>query len=180
MKSARLLAASYAEALSRVVTDDAELARAWDDLRALERVIGESSELSKVLHSPAVKTTDKQKVLHALSERMGLKPAALHLIQMLAAHGTLVHLREVASAVGAAFDRKSGTTEVTITSAQPLDDATRAKLHAALERSAGGKVRITESVDAALIGGVMVKIGATVYDGSLRTKLEKMRSRLAG
>jgi F-type H+-transporting ATPase subunit delta len=180
MKNDRLLAARYGEALSSAVPDLQSLATAWDDMRALVSLVGRSEELRKVLSSPAIAADAKARALHAIGARLGMRTHALHLVGVLARHGRLGLLNEVAKAVGALVDRRSGIVEVEISTAEALDEATRGRLVAALERAAGRKVRAIEHVDPALIGGVVARVGATIYDGSLKTKLEKMRSRLAG
>ncbi len=180
MKNDRLLAARYAEALSQAVPNVQDLAAAWDDLRALSAVLAKSEELRKVIKSPAIDGAAKARSIKAIGERLGMRPAALHFVATLAQHGQLAMLPQIAQAVGAAVDRRSGIAEVAITTASAIDDNTRTRLVAALERAAGRKVRVSETVDASLIGGLIARIGATVFDGSLRTKLEKMRSRLAG
>ena len=180
MKNDRLLAARYAEALSQAVPNVLDLAAAWDDLRTLSGVFSKSEELRRVIKSPAIDGAAKARAIRAIGERLGMRAPALHFVATLAQHGNLAMLPHIAQAVGLVVDRKSGIAEVAITTATAIDDTTRSRLVAALEKAAGCKVRVSETVDSSLIGGLIARIGATVYDGSLRTKLEKMRSRLAG
>lgn len=180
MKNDRLLAARYAEALSQAVPDVSDLAAAWDDLRALSDVLAKSEELRKVIKTPALGPAVKARAIRAIGERLGMRAPALHFVATLAQHSNLALVPQIAQALGLVVDRKSGIAEVAITTATAIDDTTRTRLVAALEKAAGRKVRVKETVDSSLIGGLIARIGATVYDGSLRTKLEKMRSRLAG
>lgn len=180
MKNARLIAERYAQALSQAVPDDAVIARVRDDVMQLAQIAAESAELRAVLGNPVIAPDQKAAVMRALAGRLGARPETTRFLDTLATHERLGLLDEIAEAVKRAVDRRAGVVEVEVRSASALDDALRARLAPVLARLARAKVRTREVVDPALIGGMVVRVGGTVYDGSVASRLEKMKARLAG
>jgi F-type H+-transporting ATPase subunit delta len=93
-------------------------------------------------------------------------------------HQRLAELDEIVAEYHAVADEQSGIAEAEITSAHPLNDEDRAELEAQVTKLAGGRVRATYRQDAALLGGAVVRIGSTVYDGSLRGQLRQLKQKL--
>ena len=180
MKKVRLVAERYALALSRAVAGDADFARARDDIQALARLVDKSADLRRALGNPIIDPQAKLAVLQELGRRLGAQPPAMRMLAILAEHDHLPLLRAVATAVAQALDRRAGVSEVEIRSATPLDPDLRRRLTAALERVTKGKVRTREVTDPELLGGLVVRVGGTVMDGSVKTGLAKMGARLAG
>ena len=87
-------------------------------------------------------------------------------------------LIEIEQAFSALLDARQGITQATVTSAAELTDVERAEMDAALVKLTGKKVQAKFTTDAALIGGAVVRIGSTIYDGSVRAQLERMRVRM--
>lgn len=180
MKSARLIAERYAQALSRAVTDDAEFVRVRDELTLLARLLGASAELRRVLAHPAITFEAKLNVLKELARRLGARRGTTQLSETLAAHERLTLLPAVAEAVGRLADRRMGITEVEIRTAAPLDVGLQRQLRAVLERITQGKIKTKEITAPELLGGLVVRVGGTVFDGSVRTRLEQLRQVLGG
>jgi F-type H+-transporting ATPase subunit delta len=93
-------------------------------------------------------------------------------------HRRLGELNDIITEFRRLEDERSGTTEAHITSARPLDPAARAELEAQVSKLTGGPVRASYSEDPNLLGGAVVEIGSTIYDGSLRAQLDQLKSRL--
>lgn len=180
MKNARLIAERYAQALSQAVRDDAEMARVRDDVTQLAQIAARSAELRTALRNPVVPPEQKAAVMKGVADRIGARPETSRFMDTLAGHERLSLLDEIAAAVTRVVDRRAGVVEVEVRSAAQLDDALRARLAPVLARLAKAKVRTREVVDPALIGGMVVRVGGTVYDGSIATRLEKMKARLVG
>ncbi|MDH3283408.1 MAG: ATP synthase F1 subunit delta [Acidobacteriota bacterium] len=178
MKNVRLVATRYAQALSAAVPDADTLERVRDDLLAISAAIEASSELRRVLANPVAVSGAKGRVVRAVAERCGADARTLRFLDVVAARDRLAALPEIAAAVDAELNRRAGVFEVEITSAVSLEDELRQRIAAALAKVAGGRVKITESVDPELLGGVVARIGTTLFDASLRTRLEKMRTRM--
>lgn len=180
VKNALLIAERYAHALSSALPADADLARVRDDLGVLAGVVEGSRELRAAILSPVVPVASKLNVLKALAAKTTPHPKTLRFLEVLAAHERLEVIGQVATAVARAYDRRAGIVEVEIRSAAPLDADIREKLSAALIRIAGAKVRTREVVDPDLLGGLVVRVGGTVFDGSVRKRLEELQARMTG
>ena len=180
LKNARLIAERYAQALTAAMRDDAEVGKVRDDLAQLAAVADRSPELRRALTNPVIEAGAKLLVLKSLAAKMHAQPATLRFLEVLASHDRLSIFRDVVDAVGRALDARSGVVEVEIRSAAPLDDAVRQRLAGVLARVAGKRIRTREIVDAEILGGLVVTVGGTVYDGSVKSRLEELRSRLTG
>lgn len=180
LKNARLIAERYAQALSGAVRDPEELGRVRADLVGLAHVVDQAPELRRALANPVIEAKSKLGVLDAIARKGNARPVTLRFLEVLAAHDRLTIFREVVDAVARVLDAQAGVVEVEIRSAAPLDEALRLRLAAALEKKAGRKIRTREVVDPEILGGLVVTIGGTVFDGSVRTKLVGLRSKLTG
>lgn len=180
MKDARLIAERYAQALSEAVPSDADLTRIKDDVDAMSSLIADSGDLSRALGNPTVSPDAKLNIVKALAASRQAQPTTVRFLVTLAEHGRLPILGEVAAAVRRVVDARLGVVEVEVRSAVALDAGLRERLEAALARMTAKRVRLVEIVDAEILGGLVVKIGGTIYDGSVKTQLEGLRQRLAG
>lgn len=180
MQDAGLIAGRYAQALSDAVRDGGEFQKIREEIHLFAELFRKSPELRHAFANPVIPAAAKKQVAQTIGERTGVSPTTLRFLAVLARHERLVLLPEMAEAVDGVADRRFGVHEVEIRSAAPLSDDVRARLTQALQDLAGGKIRISERVDPELLGGVVARVGATIYDGSLKTKLETLRSRMAG
>jgi F-type H+-transporting ATPase subunit delta len=180
MINVRAVASRYAQALSEAIPKLEELDSARKDLRALADAAAVSGQLRRVIENPVIDGSAKARVLRELIASRAPDERVLRFIDLVAARDRLGAIGEIATALEGEFNRRSGVREVEVASAAPLDDEVRERLESVLERVAGGRVTISERVDPDLLGGVVARIGGTLYDASLKTRLEKMRSRLVG
>ncbi len=181
MKDVRLVVDRYARALAGAVDkekDEGLLPRVRDELVRLAGVVRESPELRRVLASPVVSPEAKSRVVLAIADRMQVAPITRRFLEVVGRHERLVLLPEIAAAVGREVDRREGIREVELRSAAPLADDVRSRVEEALRAAAGGRIRLAEHVDEELLGGLVARIGGTVIDGSLKTRLERLRARL--
>jgi F-type H+-transporting ATPase subunit delta len=118
------------------------------------------------------------KVLDAIAGRIGMFPQVRNFLAVVMEHQRLAELDEVLTEYHAIADEQSNLTEADITSARPLNDQDRAELEAQVAKLAGGRVRATYHQDATLLGGAVVRIGSTVYDGSIRAQLQQLKQKL--
>jgi len=117
-------------------------------------------------------------VVDGLAERMGMMREVRNFIAVIIDHQRLNQLDEIIAEYLRVADTSAGLTDAEVTSAHPLDDANRAELESQITRLAGSRVRIAYHLDASLLGGAVVKIGSTVYDGSVRMQLQQMKETL--
>ena len=174
-----VLSLRYANALSSVVTAQRlDVAATKQQLEDFSQTLAESRELREVLANPAIAGQQKLKVLDALTGRLGLSAQVRNFIAVVIDHGRLAEFGEMVVEFAAVSDKQSGLAEAEITSAHPLSDADKAELEAQVAKLAGGRIRATYSEDKSLLGGAVVRIGSTVYDGSIRAQLSELKQRL--
>ena len=179
MRSA--VADRYAKALADAVLapgSNTDARHALTELQEFERLLESSPELRNVLLSPAVPTSRKRAVVERFAPLLSLSPLVRNFLFVVVDRRRADLLGEMAAAFEAALDERMGIVRVEVRSAAPLNERQRSVLQEELSRLANKQVRCDFSVDSALIGGVVARIGSTVYDGSVLSQLEALRERL--
>lgn len=152
---------------------------AQQQLRDFSDTFTGSHELREVLMNPSIVNEQKLKVLDAIAGRIGMLPQVRNFLAVIMDHQRLSELDEILAEYHEIADEQSGLAEAEITSALPLNDEDRTELEAQVAKVAGGRVRATYRQDATLLGGAVVRIGSTVYDGSLRGQFQQLKKKLA-
>jgi F-type H+-transporting ATPase subunit delta len=169
----------YAHAFSQVTEaaglDAAAVRRQLSDFA--ETLAG-SGELREFLMNPSIEIQQKIKVLDAMAARMGMSSQVRNFIAVILDHHRMAELDEILTAYAEIVDEHTGAAEATITTAHPLNADDRASLEAQVAKLAGARVRASYAEDASLLGGAVVQIGSTVYDGSVRAQLQQLKHRL--
>lgn len=155
--------------------DVASIERQLMDFKA---VLAGSRDLREVLMDPSIPRAQKLKVLDAIAGRLEMATEARNFLAVIIDHQRLDEFDEMLSEYHAISDEQSGMVDAEITSARDLSPADRTELEAQVEKLAGGRARTTYRQDATLLGGVVVRIGSTVYDGSIRAQLQQLKQRL--
>ena len=170
----------YARAFAAVVSDQKlDEVAAQGQLKDFADTLDASAELREVLENPSLPEPQKMKVLDAIAARIGMSRTARNLIAVMIAHQRLHEMRDVLASYAAVVDEENSVTETEITTARPLDDANRKLLEQQVAKLAGGqKVHATYFEDPTLLGGAVVRIGSTVYDGSVRAQLQQLKQRM--
>src|SRR5687768_9652195 len=169
----------YAEALFSVVQAEGELGRVEDELYRFGKVLESNHELKQVLSDQSIDRTQRLKVLdELLSDKVS--PHTLGLLSFVVEQGRGRHLPEILEQLTqlAAEARNSVVAEVR--SAVPLDDKQQQQLAEALSKATGKKVEVKVIVDPSVIGGVVATVGDTVIDGSVKKRLEDLKSQVGG
>jgi len=172
------LARRYARAIIELGTANGNLDKIGADLRSLAKAMHDSVELVTALTNPAIRRADRRRVIDGLLERIGAEPHTKNLVYLLLDGERLASVDAISREVDAMIEAKAGRTVAEVTSAKPLDAAQLTQITAALEKLSGKKVAVTKREDPSLLGGVVAKLGDTVYDGSLRTQLRSLRDEL--
>jgi F-type H+-transporting ATPase subunit delta len=172
------LARRYARAVIEIGTAHGNLDQIGADLRSLAHAMQTSAELVTVLTNPAIRRADRRKVIDGLLQRIGAAPHTRNLIYLLLDGERLGSLEAISREVDAMIEARAGRLSAEVTSARPLDAAQLSQITAALEQLSGKQVAVTRREDPSLLGGVVAKVGDTVYDGSLRTQLRTLRDEL--
>jgi F-type H+-transporting ATPase subunit delta len=175
-----LVARRYARALYMIGVEEGRLEVLAREVQSLGDLVRASRELATFLSNPVVPQAARRAVVTELLGRLTLSPVARNFALMLTDRRRGHLLPDVADALAALSDERAGKVQAQVTSAAALSEAQVQKVRAALEKLTGKTVSVSHRVDAALIGGMVTRIGDKVYDGSLRTRLEEIRQAAAG
>jgi F-type H+-transporting ATPase subunit delta len=176
------LASRYAGALVEVVFSpgsELEAPTAVTQLRTVAEMLAESGDLRAALVTPAVQPSRKRAVIARLAEVLQLSRVVRNFLYVIIDHGRIALLPQIADAFETLADEQSGVIAADAVSASALTEQQRAALSEQLSRLSGKQVKLRAAVDADLIGGVLARIGSTVYDGSILGQLRQMRRKLA-
>ncbi|HEV2275912.1 MAG TPA: ATP synthase F1 subunit delta [Acidobacteriaceae bacterium] len=170
----------YASALADVVEqENLDYEQVRRQLEDFSTAFAESRELRETLLNPAFPVDRRVAILDAVNRRIQLGPKLRNFVAVLIENGRLAELDEILEQYRAETDRRRGVSEAEITSARPLEDAQRAEVERQVAALAGTAVRASYREDPSLVGGVIVRVGSTVYDGSVKGRLERLKERLA-
>ena len=170
------VASTYARAFADVVFDaKLDAARAIGGLRQITTLFNESVELRRVWENPAVPADQKRKLLDVIIQRDGIERPVRNLIAVLIDHRRLAFLPRIVEQLEKELDARMGFTDAQISSARELGDAEKRSLEAQIAKSTGKKVRASYGLDPSLLGGAVVRIGSTIYDGSVKGQLERIK-----
>jgi F-type H+-transporting ATPase subunit delta len=175
------VAARYANALADVVTAHGAALRPRDalaELGAFVAALRSSTELHNALVTPAVPTSRKKAVVGRIADILGLSRLTRNFLFVLLDHRRTGILPEILRTFEEVLDERLGFARAEVSSAAGLSEPLRAALSAELERLTGKRIRARFQEDPALIGGVVARIGSTVYDGSVRGRLAALERRL--
>jgi F-type H+-transporting ATPase subunit delta len=174
------VASSYARAFADVVLGaklDAQ--RAIGGLRRITALLAESSELRRVWENPAIPAQQKRRLLDAIVDRDGIEKPVRNLVAVLIDHRRVQFLERIIQQLEKELDARLGFAQAQITSARELGDAERRALESQVEKLTGKKVRARFGLDASLLGGVIVRLGSTIYDGSVKGQLARIREAIS-
>jgi len=157
-----------------------ELGHLAAQLEAVAQVMKADPIVAEALASPRLSDDRRRALLETLKKSVGLSGKAFNLLGILMQQRRFGLLPLVARQVSRIHDRRSGIVEAEVTSAEPLSAEITEQTRQTLERAAGTKVRLSLKIDPSLIGGIIARVGSTVYDGSIRTRLSALRSHIAG
>jgi F-type H+-transporting ATPase subunit delta len=173
-----VIATRYARALADVVAPSGDYRKVLEELQDFARVYRESPELKDVLASPAVGLPQKMKVLAALAQRLGHSPLTLNFLRVLLANYRMPLLEEAIQAYRKIANDRLGIVQVIISSASDLSPAERESVAAQFRKLTGKQVELEFRIEGELLGGILAQIGSTVYDGSVRGNLARIREQL--
>jgi F-type H+-transporting ATPase subunit delta len=175
LKSASL---QYANALADIALAQGAAEPAAKQLHEFGVAYGQSAELRTFLASPAVSIGAKHAVIEEITARLGASKIIRNFLFVLADHRRTQLIPEVISTFHQVIRQRQGVAEAEVSSAVELSAGQKKEMAATLARLTGNKVETKYALNPALLGGAVVRIGDTIYDGSLRTRLNEMRARL--
>jgi F-type H+-transporting ATPase subunit delta len=172
---------TYARAFTDVVFDKKlDSAKVTAELKRLVDTWRESEELRHVWQNPAIPAEQKRDLLDAIVAEERISTPVRNFVAVLIDHRRITLLPKIAEHFEQEIYQRLGFAEAEITSARDLNDREKRALEAQLEKALGQKVKASYGRDRTILGGVIVKVGSTIYDGSVLGQLMKLRQQMVG
>ena len=178
--SVETVARRYALALADVVAKTSETDSVKTELKSWEDLINANSDLQTAFRNPAISQANKEKVLESLIGKAKPTKTTANFLRVLLRNSRLTEIGEINKKFSEVLEERSGVVSAKVTSARPLAENVKQEMKANLEKMTGKSVKLNFETDASLIGGVVTRLGSTVYDGSVRTQLEELRQQMIG
>lgn len=169
----------YARALTETLEPGADLRAVLEGLEAFKAIFAESTELREALESPAFTQEQKQRLLAAVLERAQITGVVRDFLRVVQAHYRMTLLSEIVASFRHMAYERMGVIEVKLTSAWPLTAVQQQQVNARFVQMTGRQIELEFRQDPSLIGGLIAQMGSTVYDGSIKGQLQRIRQQLA-
>jgi F-type H+-transporting ATPase subunit delta len=176
--SIEVLSRRYASALADVVEKTGESETIKAELKQWEEMMASSNELKEAFSSPAIAHLSKEAVLEKLIAKSSPSKTTANFLKILLKNGRISELAAFSKKFEEVLEERAGIITAKITSARELADGEKSGLQASIEKMTGRKVKLEFDIDENIIGGVVTRVGSTVYDGSVRTQLENLKQQL--
>ena len=174
------VASTYARAFADVVLSARLNAdRSIAELRMIADLLAQSSDLPRVWENPAIPADQKRRVLDVVVERDGISKQVRNLVAVLIDHRRIHFLEPVIAQLEKELNARLGFAEAQITSARELGDAEKREFETQVEELTGKKVRAHYGHDPSLLGGAVVRVGSTIYDGSVKGQLQRLKEAIS-
>lgn len=177
---ASALSSNYARALGEVVSDAEGTTRALRELRDFQEIVHESSDLREFLANPSFSFDQKRSVIGALASKAAFAKSTTNLILTLLENERFSLFGDVVDAFREIADRRRGIRRGVVFSSAGIEEEIRNRLEQEFSSLTGSEIEFEYRIDRALIGGLRVQIGSTVFDGSVRAQLNEIQKRLSG
>ena len=174
------IAGRYAQALFEIAKEENGLKALEADADALGAALAASPELSDMIASPVVARDDQARAMAAVAAKMGLSVTTANTIALMASKRRLFVLPQLVADLKARIATEKGEVTAEVTSAHPLTDVQEQQLRARLIEAGYGNVNIVKKVEPALLGGLVVRIGARLFDSSLKSRLQRLQYAMKG
>jgi F-type H+-transporting ATPase subunit delta len=178
--SSQAVARRYAVALADVVLSRGEAQEVREELASWDELMRSNAQLLEVFRHPTISYEQKRGILEGLIQRTRPRPTTANFLKVLLQNHRLAEISEVSTQFAQELDRRSNVVSAQVTTARPLGPEAREALRARLGELTGSTVRLQFEVDEDLIGGVVTRIGSTLYDGSVRGQLQQIRQKMVG
>jgi F-type H+-transporting ATPase subunit delta len=166
--------------LFELADEQRKLDQVANDLKSLDSILSESTDLQRLIRNPVVSRDESGRVMAALMEQAGADELTRKFVGLVAANRRLFALPGMIKSYLAELASRRGEITAEVVSAARLSDSQSQALEAALRNAVGGKVALSTAVDPTLIGGLVVKVGSRMVDSSLKTQLQKMKIAMKG
>jgi F-type H+-transporting ATPase subunit delta len=174
------VARRYATALADVAIDRREEREVQNELDQWAQMIEAHPQLKEVFANPTIIYDHKRKVVEDLIARTRVRETTASFLRVLLKNQRLSQLREIVDRFGQVLDERGGIVAAHVTTARPIPDELRNSLHETLAAATGRKVRLSFTTDETIIGGLVARIGSTIFDGSVQSQLDRLANEMAG
>jgi len=172
------VARRYATALADVIAKTGETENIKNELETWEAMMNGNGEILQVFLSPAFPQNQKEKVLESLIERTKPAPTTANFLRVLLKNGRLGEISQINQKFSSILEGRSGGVSARIVSARLLSDTEKQELKSSFEKITGKRLSPSYEIDESIIGGVVITIGSTVYDGSVKTQLQQLKEQM--
>lgn len=170
------IAGRYAQAVFDIARDEKGIDALADGVDALAQALDVSAELRGVIASPILGRSDQTRAISALADKLGLPVALANALALMGQNRRLFTLPQFIARLRALIAEARGEVTADIVSAQPLSDAQAERLRATLAEKSGKIVNLNARVDESLIGGMIVKLGSSMIDSSVKSRLSALHN----
>ena len=171
---------SYARAFADAVFHERiDPDKTLQEAQNVASLVADSKELREVWETPSITAEQKRAVLDAIVARQGISKTVRNFVAVLIDHRRINFLGPIVKQFEQELNQRLGFTEAEITSARELNQADRSNLEAQMEKVTGKKVRARYSLDETILGGAIVKVGSTIYDGSVKGQLDRIKQAIS-
>ena len=178
--SVQMIARRYASALADVILQRGEAKEVQQELQQWEELLQSNAALQEVFRNPTIALDQKRAVLNKLIDRAQPRPTTTNFLKVLLQNQRLTELPEINRKLAEILDERAGMVAAIVKTARPVPDDIQQSLEQRLTAVTQKKVRLNFEQDPDLIGGLVTRIGSTVFDGSVRNQLEQIKERMAG
>jgi F-type H+-transporting ATPase subunit delta len=178
--SLQTVARRYATALADVAIERREEREVLNELEMWATTIESNPQLKEVFANPTIIYDHKRKLLEDLISRTRVRQTTASFLRVLLKNQRLSQLRDVVTRYAQVLDERAGVVAASVTTARPISDELKKSLHETLAAATGRTVRVNFTTDESIIGGMVARIGSTVFDGSVQSHLERLANGLAG
>ncbi|MCK9420109.1 MAG: ATP synthase F1 subunit delta [Nitrospirae bacterium] len=174
----RIIAKRYAKALVQLAEEKKTVDKTRADLAAFTSAVDSLPALKKLFASPVFTPENKKAVIQELAVKLGMQPTTQRFVEHLAETGRIRYISDMYEAFLEILAQRTNRAMARLTTAAAINPADLAEIKKKLEALTGKQVDIDAKVDASLIGGARAQIGSTVYDGTIKNQLGKLRNQL--
>ncbi len=172
------LARRYARALLAIGQEDGNARKILEETEKFDRLVADTLPLREMMEAAQVNRRDKKAALEAILAPVGVLPSTRNFLSLLVDKGRMNILSPIVSELRRMIEQLEGIERVEVAVPMPLSAAQRDQIRSVLEERTGRKVVLEEKVEPGVLGGMVVKVGSTVYDGSAHTQIQQIRQNL--
>ena len=172
------VARRYGTALADVVLKTGETENVKAELKIWEEMMASNPDLQTAFGNPSIAHSGKERLLESLIQRANPSRTTANFLRILVKNDRLTELAEINDKFASVLEERSGRVTAEVTSARDLSEGQKQELRMNLERLTGKQVDLRYGIDPSIIGGVVTRIGSTIYDGSVKTQLENLKEQL--